>query len=224
MRAVGPRLISDQLAGDKRPIPKVSGRTTVLSKDVGKGNRGVYVSHRSLRSPSRSARSSCSGRTGFGLGGGPPRREAGEVNQPSRTASASTAFPNTGPIDSLGGPIPATTLSRSVTRIVSPDAAIRMYSLSRFFSAPIPTVLILLNVTGSCYLVEENQTRRGVLVLGFREPVIEHSGYRTANPCRELSLESRFEPGLPLHSAADLSCHLADWGFRTARWGGNLQR
>lgn len=41
-----------------------------------------------------------------------------------------------------GGPSSATTRSRSVTRIVSPDAASRTYSLRRRFNASIPTDLM----------------------------------------------------------------------------------
>ena len=127
----------------------------VLEVEGRKSSGGVYVGYRSLRSTSRSARISRSGRTGFGVGGGPSKRRAGGVNHPFRTASVSTAFPKTGLRDSLGGPSSATTRSRSVTRIVSPSAARRTYSLSRLLSTLILTALTGLNVTTCCYLVKD---------------------------------------------------------------------
>ena len=150
-----PNLVFNQSARDEGPFPKCGRRAAILGEEMRKGYGGVYIDHRSLRSPSRSARISVSGKTGFGLGGGPSKRRVGGVNQPLRTASASTASPNTGLRDSLGGPISATTRSRSVTRIVSPAAAIRMYSLNRLLSTLIPTARIRLNVATCCYFVKD---------------------------------------------------------------------
>ena len=66
----------------------------------------------------------------------------GGVSHPLRTASASNASASIGLLVSLGGPISATTRSRSVTRTVSPDAASRTYSLNRLFNTFIPTDLM----------------------------------------------------------------------------------
>ena len=68
--------------------------------------------------------------------------KTGGVNQPLRTASASTASARAGLLVSRGGPSSATIRSRSVTRTVSPDAATRTYSLSLFFRAFMPTALM----------------------------------------------------------------------------------
>ena len=54
-----------------------------------------------------------------------------------------------------GGPISATTRSRSVTKMVSPLAANCTYSLSRLLSTGIPTVRTLFNVAASGYIVKK---------------------------------------------------------------------
>ena len=78
----------------------------------------------------------------------------GGVSHPLRTASAGSASASSGLLVSLGGPISATTQSRSVTRTVSPDAASRMYSLNRLFNTFIPTALMCRRVATSSDLVK----------------------------------------------------------------------
>ena len=126
-----PHLIFEQSAGDESLTPKGDRRATVFGEKMGECNRCIHVDHRSLRSSSSSARRSRSGATGFDGGGTPSADETGGVNQPLRTDSASIASARKGFPASRGGPISATTRSRSVTRIVSPDAAKRRHSFSR---------------------------------------------------------------------------------------------
>ena len=126
-----PHLIFEQSAGDEGLTPKGDRRATVFGEKMGECNRCIDVDHRSPRSSSSSARRSRSGATGFDGGGGSSADETGSVNQPLRTDSASIASARKGLSASRGGPISATTRSRSVTRIVSPDAAKRRHSFSR---------------------------------------------------------------------------------------------
>ena len=105
-------------------------------------SRLVEVDQRSRRFTSSSLRISSSGATGGGTGGGPEPANAGGVSTPDRTASARTASARTLLRVSLMGPSSATTRSRSVTRMVSPAAASRTYSLKRLFSTLIPTDLM----------------------------------------------------------------------------------
>jgi len=63
----------------------------------------------------------------------------GGVIQPWRKASSKSASESIGLREGLGGPISATTRSRSVTKTVSPPAASRTYSLSLFLSVLRPT-------------------------------------------------------------------------------------
>ena len=151
----GPDLVLEQAAGDKSCVPKSIRWATIFGEEVSKGHGSVYVDHRSLRSTSSSTRTSSKGTRGSGTGGVPARGRSGGVNQPFRTASASTASASTGLLVSLGGPISATTRSRSVTRMVSPLAAMRTYSLSRLLRILIPTDLIASNVATSCYCVKD---------------------------------------------------------------------
>ena len=115
----------------------------------------AYVDHRSLRSPSNSAPTSFNAILGSGTGGVPTEGRSGGVNQPFRTASASTASARTALLVSRGGPISATTRSRSVTRMVSPLAAMRTYSLSRLLRTLIPTDLTHSKVVTSCYCLKD---------------------------------------------------------------------
>ena len=78
----------------------------------------------------------------------------GGVSHPLRTASASRASASIGLLVSLGGPISATTRSRSVTRTVSPEAASRTYSLNRLFNTFIPTDLMYGKVATRSNLVK----------------------------------------------------------------------
>ena len=114
----------------------------VLESDERGPCHGAAENHRSLRSPSNSARISRNGTLGPGTGGVPTRGRSGGVNQHFRTATASTASAKTGLLVSLGRSVSATTRSRSVTGMVSPLAAICPYSLSRLLRIWIPTDLI----------------------------------------------------------------------------------
>ena len=131
----------------------------VFGQQLGKHNRSIEIDHRSLLSPSNSARRSRSGATGAGRGGS-PTSSAGGVNQPLRTASASCMSARIGLLVSRGGPISATTRSRSVTRTVSPDDASRTYSLRRLLSILIPTDLMYYKVATSGYLVNPTMCPR----------------------------------------------------------------
>src|ERR1700737_3701706 len=71
--------------------------------------------------------------------GGPRPTEIGGVIQPCRKASNNNASDSIELRVGLGGPISATTRSRSVTRTVSPPAASRTYSLSFFLRVLRPT-------------------------------------------------------------------------------------
>ena len=149
----GPEFVLHQPARHQGLVPQRRGRTPVFGQELGKRNRGIDVDHRSLLSSSSSPRRSLSGATGFDAGGSPVAGSTGGVNQPARTASASRASARIGLRVSLGGPISATTRSRSVTRTVSPDAASRMYSLSRLLSTFMPTDRMVDKVATSSHLV-----------------------------------------------------------------------
>ena len=150
----GPYLLLHQPAGERGLSPKPDRWAAVFSQQLGKHYRCIQVDHGSLRSSSSSASRSRSGATGSGGGGVSPDGNAGGVKQPLRAASARIASARIGLLVGLGGPISATTRSRSVTRTVSPDAARRMYSLKRLLSIFIPTDLIRNKVTTSSYSFE----------------------------------------------------------------------
>ncbi len=147
----GPYLVLHQPAGYEGLGPKPDGWAAVFSQQLGKHYRSIQVDHRSLRSSAISASRSRSGATGSGVGGVPTDGSVGGVKRPLRTASASNASARIGLLVGLGGPISATTRSRSVTRTVSPDAARRMYSLKRLLSIFIPTDLIRNKVATGSY-------------------------------------------------------------------------
>src|SRR6266852_3221786 len=96
-------------------------------------HRAIEVDHRSARSRCRLLLSSSIVITGLRWGGSRPT-EIGGVIQPCRKASINRASDSSGLRLGPGGPISATTRSRSVTRTVSPPAASRMYSLSLFLN------------------------------------------------------------------------------------------
>lgn len=121
----GPELILDQPAGHQSLLPEGGGRAAVLREELSQCHGRVDIDQRSSLSACNSASSSCNGATGSGLGGIESGDETGGVSHPLRTASASIGL-----LVSLGGPISATTRSRSVIRTVSPDAASRTYSLT----------------------------------------------------------------------------------------------
>ena len=75
---------------------------------------------------------------GLAPGGGPASAIRGGVSQPSRTPRAINSSSGRFRLP-RGGPISATTRSRSVTSTVSPAAAKRTYSLSLFFKTFRPT-------------------------------------------------------------------------------------
>src|ERR1700694_4412214 len=101
-------------------------------------HRAIEIDHRSARSRCRLLRSSSIVITGVRWGG-PRPTEIGGVIQPCRKASINRASASSGLRLGLGGPISATTRSRSVTRTVSPPAASRTYSLSLFLRVLRPT-------------------------------------------------------------------------------------
>src|SRR5262245_59799687 len=105
---------------------------------MSKRHRGIEIGHRSARSFSSSFSSSRMLVTGLRGGTVPPGSREGVI-QPLRTASASMLSASRGLRPSRGGTSSATTRSRSVTRMVSPPAARRTYSLSLFFSVLSPT-------------------------------------------------------------------------------------
>jgi hypothetical protein len=106
------------------------------------GNRSfsqqIEIDHLSVRSRCRLLRSSSIFITGL-RAGGPRPTEIGGVIQPCRKASNNSASDSSGLGTGLGGPISATTRSRSVTRTVSPPAESRTYLLSLVFSVLRPT-------------------------------------------------------------------------------------
>ena len=71
------------------------------------------------------------------------RRISGAVIHPCRNASNNSASDSIELRAGFGGPISATTRSRSVTRTVSPPAASRTYSLNLFLSVLRPTERII---------------------------------------------------------------------------------
>ena len=121
-----------------RGTPGAAGPRSVAGQCDGR----VEIDHRSRRFSSSSAGTLSRLATGAGLGGGPAPASVGGVSTPDRTTSARKASARTGLRLSGSGPSSATTRSRSVTRMVSPEAASRTYSLNRLFSALIPTDLM----------------------------------------------------------------------------------
>src|SRR6266508_5698079 len=155
-----PYLVLEQAAGHKGSRrPERDRGMPILREQLGQGDRCVDVDQRSARSYSSSFRTELKVATGR-RGGGPSRSIRGGVTNPSRTAWASRALDAMAPRPSLGGPSSATTRSRSVTRTVSPAAAIRTYSLSLFFSTFNPTALTVSKVASRSYFV--NRPRRRI--------------------------------------------------------------
>src|SRR5262245_61542913 len=148
-----PNLVLDQPAGNQRLLPERFRRNAVFSENLRERYRCVEVDQRSLRSSSSSPLSLRKGITGL-RGGTPLAGSAGGVIQPWRTASANIASVTSGLRLGSGGPISATTRSRSVTRIVSPRSARRTYSLSLFFRALMPMALMLNRVAFSSYFCQ----------------------------------------------------------------------
>src|SRR4051812_3109943 len=89
--------------------------------------------------------------------GGSRAIKIGGVIQPLRQASDHSASDSRGLRVGLGGPISATTRSRSVTRTVSPPAASRTYSLSLFLRSLRPTERIHGNVASRGYFVNDRR-------------------------------------------------------------------
>lgn len=146
-----PYFVFKQATGDQGFAPQAGVRDAILCEDLRQGHRGIDVDQR----PSRSARSSdrISSRRATGCRGGAPLAgNAGGVTQPRRTASARRASAGVALRPAAGGTSSATTRSRSVTRTVSPDDAARTYSLSWFFRALMPTILISAKVATRSHL------------------------------------------------------------------------
>ena len=104
-----------------------SGGEPIFSQPIRARHRAIEIDHRSARSRCRWRKSSSIIIiiiTGW-RGGGPRPTEIGGVIQPCRTASTNRASDHPELRVGLGGPISATTRSRSVTRTVSPPAASR---------------------------------------------------------------------------------------------------
>ena len=88
-------------AEDDRAM-ELAASAEVLESDERGPCHGAAENHRSLRSPSNSARISRNGTLGPGTGGVPTRGRSGGVNQNLRAATASTASAKTGLLVSLG--------------------------------------------------------------------------------------------------------------------------
>src|SRR3984957_16816167 len=125
-------------AGHQLLIPERIRREPVFSQPMCERHRAIEIDHRSARSRCRLRKSWSIVMTGW-RGGGPRPTEIGGVIHPCRKASNHRASESTELRVGLGGPISATTRSRSVTRTVSPPAASRTYSLSLFLSVLRPT-------------------------------------------------------------------------------------
>ena len=119
-------------------IPEQVGREAIFRQQMCERHRTIEIDHRSARLRCRWLRSSSIFMTGL-RAGGPRPIEIGGVIQPCRKASNSSASDSIEVRVGPGGPISATTRSRSVTRTVSPPAASRTYSLSLFFRVLRPT-------------------------------------------------------------------------------------
>ncbi len=135
-------LVFEAPAGDQCSAPEGSRGPAVPGQQPGLRDGRIEIDHRSRRLSSRSARTSSRLATGAGLGGAPDPASAGGASTPDRTASVRKASAGTGLRLSRNGPNSATTRSRSVTSMVSPEAASRTYSLKRLFSALIPIDLM----------------------------------------------------------------------------------
>ena len=177
-----PQLVLQQSVRDQSLVPERIRRATILDQEMGEGNGRVGADHRSRRFSSSSARTSSSRATGGGVGGGPEAESVGGVSRPDRTASARKASVRTGLRVSLGGPSSATTRPQSVTRIVSPDAASRTYSLNRLFRSSMPTDLMCPSVAPGSYLI--NPHRATIVHDRYRErPAPElRAGFQEMDP------------------------------------------
>src|SRR5450759_3267950 len=133
-----PNLAFKKPAGHQLLIPEQVGREAIFRQQMCERHRAIEIDHRSARSRCISLRSSSIVITGL-RAGGPRPTEIGGVIQPCRNASSNSASDSIELRAGLGGPISATTRSRSVTRTVSPPAASRTYSLSLFLSVLRPT-------------------------------------------------------------------------------------
>lgn len=165
-----PDLILHQAAGYQDLAPERSGRAAIFRQEIRECNGRIEIDHRSRRSSSNSSRISLSRATGAGGLGCSEAVNAGGVNQPPRTASARNPspkgeFPVT-PI-TLGGQISAITRSRSITRIVSPEAASRMYSPSRLFSTLIPTDFMHCKLAADSHHVNRHCERKNRIPICF---------------------------------------------------------
>ena len=183
-----PQLVLRQSARDQSLVPERIRRATILGQEMGEGNGRVEVDYRSRRFSSISARASSSRATGGGVGGGPEAESVGGISKPDRTAPARKASVRTGLRVSLGGPSSATTRPRSVTRIVSPDAASRTYSLNRLFRSLMPTDLMCPSVAPSSYLINPHRA------------TIAHDRYKRAPRSRAPGRISGDGPAEALHA------------------------
>src|SRR5665213_626057 len=145
-----PDLDLEQSARNQRLLPEFRGGRSVFGEKLGQENGAIEVDHRSSRSRSMSFINFSNVMTGL-RGGSGPDGSAGGRSTPLRTRSASFALvrPES---RAWGGTSSATTLSRSVTRIVSPLAARRTYSLSLFFRILRPTTRMFRKVAPRSYL------------------------------------------------------------------------
>src|SRR5271170_4857879 len=133
-----PNLAFKKPAGHQLQVPELIRWESIFCQQMCERHRTIEIDHRSARSRCRLLRSSSIVITGL-RAGGPRPIESGGVIQPWRKASNNRASDSTELRVGLGGPISATTRSRSVTRTVSPPAASRTYSLSLFLSVLRPT-------------------------------------------------------------------------------------
>ena len=134
-----PNLVLKESARHEVPVPKLGRRAAVLGEDFRKHDRCVDKDHRSARSASSSDSTLSNVPVLSGEDVASPTRISGGRTNPFLTASARNTSAISSPRPGLGGDISATTLSRSVTRTVSPCDAKRKYSLKRLFSTLMPT-------------------------------------------------------------------------------------
>jgi hypothetical protein len=133
-----PNLALKKPAGHQLLIPEQIGREPICCQQMCERHGAIKIDHRSARSRCRLLRSSSMVITGL-RGGGPRPTDNGGVIHPCLKASNNSASDSIALRAGPGGPISATTRSRSVTKIVSPPAASRTYSLSLFLSVLRPT-------------------------------------------------------------------------------------
>jgi hypothetical protein len=122
---------------------------TDCSRTISTEARCMQVDHRSVRSSSSSFSRVVQGTAGFLASLDFPL--TGGRSHPLRSMSASMASPASSDLQGAGGVISATTMSLSMTRIVSPDAARFTYSLSLFLRVFKPTARIMTMVAPVSY-------------------------------------------------------------------------